>query len=401
MFPKRTLVIAHRQELIWQAVEKIKEVTSLRVDVEMGEYKARFDGDMFTPRASVVVATIQTLTAGGDGAGRIGKFNPEDFGLVIIDEAHHATSESYRRVLAYFMTNENLKVLGVTATPDRSDEKAMGKVFDAVAIDYGVLQAITDGWLVPIYQQMVAVDPLDLSKIRTTAGDLNGGDLEAVLKQEKVLLEMASSIIQIVGDRRGIGFAASVEHARLLSAIFNRPQMGFKGVSAMVSAKTEIEERRLIIKDFALGKIQWMWNCGVFTEGFDDPGVEVIAMCRPTKSRALYAQMAGRATRPHASIARQLNDIPLPILRRSFIAQSPKQSCLIIDFVGNAGKHKLITTADILGGDMSDEAIDAATKFARVTGMPVRMDNRIQIEEEEQERRKAEAKARQLADESR
>ena len=98
------------------------------------------------------------------------KFDPQRFGVLIIDEAHHATSPSYRRVIDYYRTNPALKVLGVTATPDRADEEALGQVFQSVAFDYEVLDAIHDGWLVPIEQQMVHVEGLDYSSIRTTAG---------------------------------------------------------------------------------------------------------------------------------------------------------------------------------------------------------------------------------------
>ena len=391
---KRAMVLAHRQELIFQARDKIQRVTGLTVDVEMGEFKSRLDGDMISPKADVIVSTVQTHVAGGDGAGRMGKFNPNDFGLLIIDEAHHATSSSYRRCIDYYRTNKNLKVLGVTATPDRSDEEALGQVFDTVAFDYEILDAIKDGWLVPIEQQMVSVESLDFSSVRTTAGDLNGADLAAVMESEKNLHGIASATIDIIGSKRGIGFASSVAHAQILAEIFNRHKIG---MSNCVSAKTDKEERKKIIADFAQGKIQFLWNCGVFTEGFDDSGVEIISMARPTKSRALYAQMAGRATRPSEKIAHQLNDVVAAPLRRGMIGRSSKPSCLIIDFVGNSGQHKLMTTADILSGNMTDEAIESAVKLARKAGKPMRMSDVL----EQEEKRIAEMKAKRLAEEAR
>lgn len=386
MFPLRTMVIAHRQELIWQAHDKIQKVTGLQVDVEMGEHKASMDASLFKPRAAAVVSTVQTHVAGGDGGGRIGKFDPMDFGLLIIDEAHHATSPSYRRIIDYYKTNPNLFVFGVTATPDRSDEMALGQVFDEVAFTYEVIDAIKDGWLVPIEQQMVSVEALDFSRVRTTAGDLNGADLAALMESEKNLHGVASATIDIIGSRRGIGFAASVNHARTLSEIFNRHRMG---MSAWVSGKTDKDERKQIVKDFAQGKIQWLWNCGVFTEGFDDAGVEVISMARPTESRSLYSQMAGRATRPHDSIATRLNSCPAAVVRRLMIERSVKPSCLIIDFVGNSGRHKLVTTADILGGNVSDAAQESAFNFAVKSARPVRMDKLVEDEEERLEKMKA------------
>ena len=393
-FPKRALIVAHRQELIWQARDKIKKVTGLNVDVEMGEYKSRTDGDMFHPKASVIVSTVQTLTSGGDGSGRLLKFDPLDFGLLVIDEAHHATSPSYRKVIDYFLNgNSKLVVIGVTATPDRADEEALGQIFDQVAFNYEILDAIKDGWLVPIEQQMVSVSGLDFSSVRTTAGDLNGADLEKIMIAEKNLHGIASATIDIIGTRRGIGFSSSVNHARMLSEIFNRHRTG---MSNWVCGGTDKDERKKIITDFASGKIQWLWNCGVFTEGFDDSGVEIISMARPTKSRSLYAQMCGRATRPHESIAHSL-DQNIAALRRHQILKSVKPSCLIIDFVGNSGKHKLMTSADILGGNISEQAVENAKIEARRSGKPMRMDKVIEDEEkklEEQKRRRLEAEAR-------
>lgn len=394
LFPRRAMVLAHREELIFQAREKIQRVTGLRADIEMGSYKATMETDMFHPRSPVIVSTIQTHIAGGDGGGRMTKFNPQDFGLLIVDEAHHGTASSYKRVIDYYRQNPNLVVLGVTATPDRADEEALGQIFDSVAFDYEILDAINDGWLVPIEQQMVSIDGLDFSGIRTTAGDLNGADLAEVMESEKNLHGIAGATIDIIGQRRGIGFASSVEQARQLSEIFNRHKTG---MASWVCGKTEKDDRKRIISDFAAGKIQFLWNCGVFTEGFDDSGVEVISMARPTKSRALYGQMAGRATRPHESIAHQLNDAPVAALRRGMIARSVKPSCLILDFVGNSGRHKLMTTADILGGNVSDEVVRAATEFARKAGKPVTMKEVLEDEEE----RLAEKKKRELEEAAR
>jgi type I site-specific restriction endonuclease len=167
-------------------------------------------------------------------------------------------------------------------------------------------------------------------------------------------------------------------------------------MSNWVCGGTDKDERKKIITDFAAGKIQWLWNCGVFTEGFDDSGVEIISMARPTKSRSLYAQMCGRATRPHESIAHSLNQ-NIAALRRHQILKSVKPSCLIIDFVGNSGKHKLMTSADILGGNISEQAIENAKIEARRSGKPMRMDKVIEDEEkklEEQKKRRLENEAR-------
>ena len=392
VFPKRALVLAHREELIFQARDKIQRVTGLTADVEMGDYRA--EGGLFGA-ARVVVSTIQTQCSGGDGGGRMAKFDPQRFGVLIIDEAHHATSPSYRRVIDYYRTNPQLKVLGVTATPDRADEEALGQVFQSVAFDYEVLDAIHDGWLVPIEQQMVHVHGLDYSSIRTTAGDLNGGDLAAVLEAEKNLQQMAAASLEIIGQRRALVFTASVKAAEMTAEIFNRHQ---NDMAAWVCGKTDREERRTVLADFAAGKVQVVCNCGVLTEGFDDPGVEVVIMGRPTKSRSLYSQMVGRSTRPLPGIV----DGPESAEeRRAAIAASAKPSCLVVDFVGNAGKHKLVTSADILGGKVSEEAQELAIARARKAGGPVNMAQALaeaeaDLKQREQERLAEAARRAQL-----
>ena len=386
VFPRRALVIAHREELIFQARDKIERVTGLKADVEMGEYRA--EGGLFG-MARVVVSTIQTQCSGGDGGGRMSKFDPSQFGLLIIDEAHHATSPSYRRVIDYYRSNQALKVLGVTATPDRADEEALGQVFQSVAFDYEVLDAIHDGWLVPIEQQMVHVEGLDYSSIRTTAGDLNGGDLAAVLEAEKNLQQMASASVTIIGGRRALVFTASVKAAEMTAEIFNRHR---EGMAAWVCGETDREERRRTLAEFAAGKRQVVCNCGVLTEGFDDPGVEVVIMGRPTKSRSLYSQMVGRSTRPLPGV---VDGPETPEARKAAIAASGKPSCLVVDFVGNAGKHKLVTSADILGGKVSEEAMERAVERVRAAGGPVNMTEALdEAEAELRERRRLAEAAR-------
>jgi superfamily II DNA or RNA helicase len=386
-FPRRAIVLAHREELVWQARDKISRVTGLRCDVEMADYRAN-SNDLFG-RASVVVSTIQTQCSGGDGGGRMAKFDPMQFGVLIIDEAHHAPAGSYRRVIDYYRSNPNLKVLGVTATPDRADEMALGQVFESVAADYEILDAINDGWLVPIEQQMVQVSGLDFSSVRTTAGDLNGSDLAAVMEAERVSHEIAGASIEIIGQKRALVFTSSVKHAEVTANIFNRHR---PGMAAWVCGKTDKDERRKILSDFAAGKVQVVANCGVLTEGFDDPGVEIVIMGRPTKSRSLYAQMVGRATRPLPGIVETPED---EAARREAIARSGKPSCLVVDFVGNSGKHKLVTSADILGGNAEDEVLDRAIIKARKSGKPVRMDEAVkEAEEELHEERRREEEAR-------
>ncbi len=351
----RALVLAHREELIFQAADKIARVTGHPPDIEMAEMRA--DHGMLG-KARVVVSSIQTQCAGRNGDSRMKRFNPQEFSLLVVDEAHHATAPTYRRVLEHYGQNPDLKILGVTATPDRHDEEALGQVFDSVAFDYELLDAIHDGWLVPIRQRSVVVDGLDYSSIRTTAGDLNGADLERVLVYETDLQKVVGPAYEMAAGRKTLVFAASVAHAERLCEIFNRHR---SECARFVTGTTPKDERRGMLADYAASKFQILVNVGVATEGFDEPGIQVVVMARPTKSRALYAQMAGRGTRPLPGL---VDAHETAAARRAAIAASAKPACEIIDFVGNSGRHKLVTTADILGGNYSDEVVDRARKMA-------------------------------------
>ena len=385
----RAMVLAHREELITQAAEKIQRVTGLEAQIEMGEYHVQ---PYFGQMPPVVVSTVQTHCAGGDGAGRMSKFDPQDFGLVVIDEAHHATASTYRRCIDWYRQNDACKILGVTATPDRADEAALGRVFETVAYEYGVLEAIQNGWLVPIEQQMVTVGSLDFSGIRTTAGDLNQGDLAEVMEDERNLQGVAVPTLEICGERRAIIFATTVEQAERLAEILNRYK---PDKAAWLCGKTDKEDRRHMLADFKAGRLQFVVNVGVLTEGFDDAGVQVVVMARPTQSRALYAQMAGRGTRPAEEVAGLLGDVPTATERCAMIRNSRKPSCLIVDFCGNAGRHKLCCTADILGGNIDEDVVAEVARRVREGGKPVDMTEELaKVKAEVEARKKREAATR-------
>lgn len=347
---KRVILVVHRDELVWQAAEKLKTVTGSEPDVEMAEFRA--DRSAFH-KAPVVVASVQTLATG-----RIEKFDPAAFGLLIADEAHHSTAATWKRAIDYFRRNERLKVLGVTATPDRADEEALGQIFASVAFEYGVAEAVRDGWLVPIRQRMVFVEGLDFSKVKTTAGDLNAGDLAAIMEYEETLHRMVNPTLEIVGQRRTLIFAASVAHAERMAEIINRHK---DGQAQVVTGGTPRDQRRQMFKDYGAGKFQFLVNVGVVTEGVDVPGIECVVMGRPTKSRSLFSQMLGRGTRPLPGL---VDGLGTAADRRRAINVSAKPAMLVVDFVGNSGRHKLVHAADVLAGKVSEGATERASREA-------------------------------------
>lgn len=351
-WPGRVLVLAHRDELLQQARKRMEAETGEHVGLEQADFRG---GD-----ERIVVGSIQTMCQ----PNRLAGWKPTDFDLVIVDEAHHCPSPSYKRVLDHFTG----KVLGVTATPDRADEKAMGQVFESVAFVYEIEDAINDQWLAPLRVKQVYIEAINLAACRTVAGDLNQGDLDAAMAVEEALHGVVNATLEQSGDRRTLAFTTSVENAKRLAEIFNRYR---PDCARSVDGGTPLDLRRQILADFGRGAYQYLVNCAIATEGFDCPEIACVAMARPTKSRALFAQMVGRGLRIHPS----------------------KTDCLILEFTGNSGKHQLASSCDILGGRYDEDEVEAAKKKVKANpGM--RADEALTEAHAEAEKRKADEAAR-------
>lgn len=389
MLPLRTMIVAHREELIFQAHARA-ESFGLSADIEMADRTVQHS---LFDKPQVVVSTVQTQTTGGSNqAGRMHRFDPRDFGLLIVDESHRCGgTATYDRLLAHYRQNPSLKVLGVTATPDRTDEIALGSVFESVAYEYEILDAINDGWLVDIDQQMVVVRGLDFSGVRSSGRDLNEKDLARVLEDEDQLHRIASPAIELMGDKRSLVFAASVKQAERLCEIFNRHA---PGKFRFVYAGTPKEERRELIADYKSGKVQGVVNVGILTEGVDVPEIEVVVMARPTKSRIVFSQAIGRSLRPLPGV---VDGLDTPEERRLAIANSAKPRALICDFVGNSGRHKLVHTGDILGGRVPDEIVEEFNRRAKKSGEALRVTDSFEDIRQEIEESKRRDEANRLA----
>ena len=393
---RRALILAHREELVDQAADKLLKATGHRAAIEMAERKegtrvwqaqeglfedepapnspadvggygeqggwtgveahSRHDPDL----PSVVVGTVQSMVR------RLDRFDPQHFDLVVVDEAHHAVATTYQKILDHF---KNAKVLGVTATPDRGDKVALREAFDSVAFTYEIKEAIGDGWLVPIRQLYVQTDQLDLSKVRTRMGDLDRSQLDKIMSEAAMLHEVAGPTVEHAGDRQCLIFTVSVQHAHLLAEVLREHvrdrwrELG-KGeppdnIVAALDGTASKDERRAVVEAYQRGETQYLCNCALFTEGFDAPATGCVVMARPTKSRSLYAQMLGRGTRPLEELARLLADMTREE-RVTAIVESAKPDLLVLDFTGDSGKHKLVNAVDVLDGDASEPEINLA-----------------------------------------
>lgn len=338
------LVLAHRKELVMQAAERLHLVTGTRPDIEMAE---EWSGN----NAPIVCASLQTIIK------RLERWEPNHFSLIVFDECHHSVAKSFRKPLDHF---SGAKVLGVTATPDRGDKKALGKLFESVAYSIDIVDGIEQGYLVPIKGRSVVVEQIDLSGVSKTAGDLQVGQLdEAVVEGVEGIV---SKTLELEPDRQGIWFFPGVKSAELACERINAIN---PGTAAFVCGETPSEERDIIVKDFRSGRVQHLCNCQVATEGFDAPPASMVVIGRPTLSRALYAQMVGRGLRVLPGVVDGMDSAELAAERRARITSSLKQDCVVFDFCGNSGKHTLITPEDLLGGDYSDEEKKLAKKKAK------------------------------------
>lgn len=287
----------------------------------------------------------------------------------------NSTADSYMDVYSWFGRNEGNKRLFVTATPERADGNGLHNVCESVAYEMQLRTAIDDGWLVPIRQQFIEVAGLDLSRVSTRQGDLADGELERAFlgeddaDQERMLHAIAKPVLDISAGQQFIVFASGVKHAELLLAAFN----AYDGSRVeMILGSTEAFERQRIVARLKSGVTQGLVNVGVATEGFDCPAVAVVAIARPTKSTPLYLQMIGRGTRPLPGV---VDGPATPEARKSAIEMSAKQTCLVLDFVGNSGRHKLVSVVDVLAGaDVDERDVETAIRLAKKSDVAQDMD---------------------------
>lgn len=302
----RVLVLAHRGELLEQAADKIKRSTGLASAVEKAEQTC------LDSWCRVVVGSVQSLQR----PARLEQFPADYFGTIIIDEAHHAITDGYQRVLEHF---PEANVLGVTATPDRGDMRNLGDVFDSLAYEYKLTQAIREGYLCPILAQTIPLQ-LDISQVALSGGDFAVGGLGTAL--DPYLEQIATEMQTACAGRKTVVFLPLIKTSQKFRDILN--SKGFR--AAEVNGQSE--DRAEILSDFSNGKYNVLCNSMLLTEGWDCPSVDCIVVLRPTKVRSLYSQMVGRGTR--------------------LSPETGKKDLLLLDFLWLTERHELCRPADII-----------------------------------------------------
>lgn len=307
----RVLVLAHLEELLQNARDDLMSITGERVGIERA--RDHHEGER------IVVGLIQSVSR------RLKHFKPNHFSLIIVDEAHHAASEAYRRVFDHF---PNAKVVGLTATDSRSD--GAGLPFEAVAYRMGIREGVEQGYLVPILGKRVIVESINLQRVKRLGNKEDGEFDERALDDEMV--RGASFITDVLvkdyACEKGILFFPGCGSAKLTCEMLNEKQ---PNSAVYIDGEIVGERRRELVNKLRNGEARWLCNVGIATEGFNWPEARVVGMCCPTFSRPAYVQRVGRGTRPLAGL---LNGLGTSTLRKAAIAGSSKPSMLILDFTG-------------------------------------------------------------------
>jgi superfamily II DNA or RNA helicase len=352
--PGRVLVLVHRDYLIDEPIKRLAVHGFDDVAVE----KAAQRSESHWSKKKIVFASVQSICR----PNRLATFDPKEFSVLIVDEGHRAVAPTYRRVIDHFTQNPRLRVAVLTATPNRKDNIALHNLCGGdigVAYIYGPKQAADEGWLVPLRFYRREVEGLDFSRVRMKGTDLDQEQVEQLLLQEEPLHKVCASLAEDRGST--LVFCAGVQLVRAYATLMNdryRP-----GRAVAVWQKTSEEERVRIKAQLAQGEIEYVFNCDLFTEGYDVPDLARVVWAAPTASLVRFTQGTGRVFRTHSSLQDQLTgtlaDAPQ---RRLLIEQSPKPFGQVVTYYPQNCRHQLCEPNDILGGDDLPQDIRRAAK---------------------------------------
>ena len=349
----RVLILAHRGELLEQAADKLRKAVRLGCATEKAGETCI--GSWYR----IVVGSVQTLMR----ESRLGRFPPDYFGTIIIDEAHHAISDSYQRILEHFPGS---RVLGVTATPDRGDMKNLGQVFQSLAYEYTLPKAIKEGYLSPIRAMTIPLK-LDLSGVAVQAGDFRAADLGSAL--DPYLHQIADEMAKHCADRRTVVFLPLVTTSKKFRDILITK--GFRAAEV----NGESADRAETLAAFERGETNVLCNSMLLTEGWDCPAVDCIVVLRPTKVRALYSQMVGRGTRLFPG----------------------KDHLLLLDFLWHTERHELCHPANLIC-ENEEVAQRVTANLEEAAGNAVDLEEAEKAASEEVVQQREEALAKKLSE---
>ena len=317
---ERVLILAHREELIDQAIAKLRAATGIIADKEKAEWEARLT-------SPVVVGSVQSLCR----EKRRKRWPKDHFGLIVVDEAHHVLADSYQQILNHF----EAQVLGVTATPDRGDCRDLGTYFQTIGHEVALFDLIPE-YLSPISLKSIPLT-IDLSKAKSIAGDFDVATLGTAL--EPYLDQIAEAIRDNCFARRVLAFLPLIVTSKKFVAACQKVGIVAEHIDG------ESEDRADKLKAFDAGQFDLLSNAMLLTEGYDSPSIDCVIVLSPTRSRPLYAQMVGRGTRRCEG----------------------KTDLLLLDFLWMHERHSIARPANLIAVDQAHA--DEITEMSQA-GMP-------------------------------
>jgi len=330
----RRLVLVHRDELARQAAGTIRAAAPHTGD-RVGIVRAEVDEH----DADIVIASVQTI------ARRARRDRIRDVTMMIVDEAHHAAAPTWREALAHYGAWEGVPTSGWSATLSRSDDKALGDIWQEVVAQFSIMDGIRSGSLVDVRGVRVHVSDLDTSSVARSRGDVQAGQLSDALMDADAPAEVAAAYAEHAMTPAGAPRPGAVFAPTVASAEATAQALTDIGIQAeMISGATPLEERAEIYERYRTGRTRVLCNAMVLTEGWDAPWAEVAVIMRATQSKALYVQMVGRVLRPWPG----------------------KHQALVLDVVGVGADHGLATIVDLHPatreeGHLDPDAIDGMT----------------------------------------
>jgi superfamily II DNA or RNA helicase len=365
----RTLILAPLRELVWQAVDKVRDITGADPGMEMAEYRSQED-EWWSPK--VIVGCKQTLIRG-----RYKRFT--DIQLVIVDEAHLQYSPACLEMFRWFQ-DRGAMVAGFTATPFRMDGTAMRDFYEREICNKDIQWAIDNGWSAPYVCKLARVQELDLSGVTVSGGDFNQAQLQQAVEKEANLHRIAL-ITKEEMEGPTVVFTPSVASAKGVCHYLNNNY----GISSVYVYGTQPEdERQDAIRRFKAGEAKVLVNCQVVAVGFDYPPTSTLILGRPTKSRSFWLQCVGRATRPLPGVVDYEGSDPAGRIAR--IAASGKPRFKIIDCTDASLDHRLVTAVDMFC-TADKEVRQVVKKAAAQAAEPLTQEQIDALAQQELERR--------------
>ena len=356
--PGKMLVLAHREELIDQAIKKMLQVNpTLRIDKEMAEHHAD------PAKADVVVASVATL--GRKGNSRIEAYDWSQFDKFVVDEAHHAIAASYMNIYeaaGILAPGDKRLLLGVTATPARGDGQALAKLFQKIVFSYPMRQAIEEGWLVDVRGIRVSTNT-SLDSVKVSKGEYDKTQLADTVNTPQRNQLIVSAWLKNGEGRQTIGFTAGIQHAKDLAAMFV-----YYGVKAEAVWGDDPERADKVARHQS-GKTTILLNSDTLVEGYDDWRIGCVLLAGPTKSPVKFTQMVGRGTRLQDGLG-NLNEAKTQFTwgytHTQGIKFPFKTDCIVLDVVDASSHSSLVTLPTLMGMsaklDLKGQGLVAAVK---------------------------------------